>query len=207
MRDFLDQLFHTGQVTVPVPGTNFDLSQSLGEQIRLFDRSARANLAGEAPPLEMEAAVWAATLLAGAARLAIARDLGAAEVQKVFAKPCPKPRSPSVDYSADLFLRYVPDLLGWVTRLASGDPLVEHLRRLAEQWPLSSVGIHGLKIGSLDSFIGHPSLRQLYIDRILQRGDASRLSEPRVAAGIRTALGAHPELSPALAEAARPVAS
>lgn len=184
---------------MPIPGTDFEPYPEFEEQIWQFDRSARASLAWEAPELRMACAVWAAELLAGASRLAIARDMGAPEVGRVFATRCPAPRSAETDYSTDLFLRYIPDLLEWVTRLASDDPLVGKLRGVAAEWPLSSVGVRDLRIASIEPFIGHASLRQLYVDRILACQDASRLEDPRVAEGVRAALGAHPELSPVLA--------
>ena len=199
MRDFLDQLFTTGQVTVPVPGMDFEPFPEFEDQIQQFDQAARAGMAGEAPALQMDCAVWAAYLLAGAARLAVARDMGEPEVFRVFETRCPARRSAETDYSTDLFLRYLPDLLGWMTRLASGDPLVQKLRHTAALWPLSSVGVRDLKIESIDPFIGNDSLRQLYVDRILASRDVSRLEDPRVAAAVREALGAHPELSPVLA--------
>jgi hypothetical protein len=200
MREFLDQLFTTGQVTVPPAGVSFD-DDGIELEIRQFDRSARLSLSGEAPELDIEAAAWAAGMLAEAVRLGIARELGAAEIAQTFTRTCPKPRSHEVDYSADLFLRYLPELLGWVQRLAGDDPLLEHLRRLGAEWPLSSVGIKGLAVGSIEPFVGHPSLRQLYVDRILAADDVSRLGDPRVADAARAALGAHPELAPAVAKA------
>jgi len=201
MRDFLDQLFTTGQVTVPVPGMDFELFPEFEDQIEQFDQAARAGMAGDAPALQMDCAVWAAHLLAGAARLAIARDMGEPEVFQVLEARCPARRSAETDYSADLFLRYLPDLLGWMARLASGDPLVQKLRQIAGRWPLSSVGVRDLKIESIEPFIGNDSLCQLYVDRILASQDASRLQDPRAAAAVREALGAHPELSPVLARA------
>jgi hypothetical protein len=206
MREFLDQLFTTGQVTVPPAGVSFD-DDEIELEIRQFDRSARLSLSGEAPELDIESAVWAAGMLAEAARLAIARELSPAEIGQIITRGCPKPRSPEVDYSADLFLRYLPELLAWVQRLAGDDPLLEHLRRLGAEWPLSSVGIKGLAVGSIEPFVGHASLRRLYVDRILAADDVSRLSDPRVADAARAAVGAHPELAPAVAKTLEPVAA
>ena len=174
----------------------------VGVEILRFDRAARLSMAGTAPRLNVAVATWAARMLAEAARLAIARELGPDYVRKVFSLSCPKPRSPEVDYSADLFLRYLPGLVKLVERLAADDPLVARLRQLGAEWPLSSVGVKGLSIALIEPFIDHPGLRQLYVDRILATGDTSRLSDPRVAAAVRSALGAYPELSSNVAKEA-----
>jgi hypothetical protein len=86
-----------------------------------------------------------------------------------------------------------------VERLAADDPLADYLRQIGAEWPLSSVGVKGLSIASIDPFIDQPGLRQLYVDRILATGDTGRLSDARVALAARTALGAHAGLSPAVA--------
>lgn len=200
MKQFLEQLFASGQVSVPPAGVPFDEAE-MDEEIREFDRAARLALAGEAPALDLQVARWAALLLAEAARLVLARDVGPEEMARVFARPCPRPRSPETDYSADLFLRYVPELMEWVRRLAADDPLIEHLRRLGGDWPLSSVGMQEVKLGSIAPFIGHASLRQLYADRILAMGDVSRLGDARISEAVRAALGAHGELAPTVATA------
>lgn len=200
MRQFLENLFSTGEVTVVPPGTDFEMGMEVSVEILRFDRAARLAMAGTAPRLNVAVATWAARMLAEAARLTIARELGPEHVRKVFSVSCPKPRSPEVDYSADLFLRYLPDLVKVVERLAADDPLLAHLRQLGADWPLSSVGVKGLSLAPIDPFIDHPGLRQLYVDRILATGDTSRLPDGRVALAVRSALGAYPELSPRVAK-------
>ena len=200
MRRFLEELRTTGEVSVPAGGEAFEIGESLEPEIRQFDQSARRALAGEAPALDLVVAEWAARLLAEAARAAIAREMEPAKIAAVFAQPCPRPHSPETDYSADLFLRYLPDLLAWLQRLAAEDPLVTEIRRICGAWPLSSVGVKDLPLGSIEPFIGPAALRQLYVDRILARKDFSRIGDARVADGLRAALGAYPELCPEMAE-------
>jgi hypothetical protein len=61
------------------------------------------------------------------------------------------------------------------------------------------VGVKDL--GELDvaAFIGHPSLRQLYVDRIIERGDVSRVEHPAVREAVWAAPGNYPELAPKFA--------
>jgi hypothetical protein len=204
MRPFLEQLFATGELTVPGSGAEFE-NDSFENEILLFDTAARRGMPGMAPALDPGVAAWAATLLAGAVRLVIVRDLGEEYVSRLFETGCPKPRSagqPGIDYSADLFLRYLPQLVDFVKRLAPGDPLVEKLREVAASWPLSSVGMDGLVPATIGTFVGHPGLRQLYVDRIMATGDTGRVNDPAVAETILASLGAHPELSSEMAKCA-----
>jgi hypothetical protein len=202
MRLFLEQLFRDGRVTVPATATPWEFDADAERWVLEFDRSARLSLPGVAPELDFAAAAWAAERLAETVRLAITRDAGLEEIARAFATPCPAARSPSVDYSVDLFFRYLPDVFAWVRRLAANDPLVAALEKLAAEWPLSSVGIVGIAAASIDAFIGHAGLRRLYADRIIARNDSARLVDQRAADALKAALGDHAELAPACAEAA-----
>ena len=87
--------------------------------------------------------------------------------------------------------------------MGQADPLVNHLLALAAAWPLSSVGAAGVSCEAKDveAFIGHPTLRQLYLDRIAASGDVSRLGVAAVRRGMRSAIGNYPQLAPPMAEA------
>lgn len=199
---FLHDLFEHGRLVVdPDPEGLAADPVALGAVLREFDRSARLNAPGTAPAFLEEVAVWAARLLYQSAQFLVCRDLGEPHVRAAFRTPCPAPRGPATDYSADLMLSFLPQLIALARRLASGDPLVEELVKLAGEWPLSSVGVTELAPGPLDCFIEDPCLRQWYADRILERNDLGRIADPRVAAILRESLGARPELSPAIARA------
>jgi hypothetical protein len=131
------------------------------------------------------------------------REIGPEEVGRGLAEPCPADElTASVLYSADLGLRWLPDLIGLARGVGEGDPLVEGLRQLGAAWPLSSVGVVGVVPSELPEALGSdPCLRTLYVDRILASEDTSRLTDQRVADRAAAALGLYPELCPAVAEA------
>src|SRR5262249_25031638 len=110
------------------------------------------------------------------------------------------PPSPETDYSADLVLQYLPDIIGMTRAVASGDPLLQQLLILAREWPLSSVGVSEVGQVGVNAFIGHAGLRQLYADRIIARADLTRLGEPSVDTAVRQALGAFPDLCKPVAD-------
>jgi hypothetical protein len=113
---------------------------------------------------------------------------------------CPAPRNPSTDWSVDLMFRHLPGIFQLARHLSNGDPLVQHLKRLGQAWPLSSVGMPDLTGLQLESFILHPGLARLYADRIADLNDTARLGDPRVDGLLRSDLGIHHQLAPQLAD-------
>jgi hypothetical protein len=125
------------------------------------------------------------------------RDANETDVRAALADPRPGPTA-TAHYSVDLVFRFLPDLIALARRVSQDDPLVEALRNLIAPWPLASVGMSDIPVADIEPIIGHPCLRQLYVDRILARGDVARLDDPRVQEAVREALGACPELAPAI---------
>lgn len=192
MRHFLEQLFQSGQVSVPGPDGGFEEDEDAVASIILeFDQPARLVFPGVAPELDLAIAAWAARILAEISMLIVTRDLGSDEIAKRLGRPCPRPKSPSAHYSADLFFRYLPGLFVIVQRLAAEDPLLASIRRLAADWPLSSFGIDSIPNPDIDSFIDHPGMRQTYVDRILAHRAIDRLTDPRLIEAARAAIGDH----------------
>jgi MoxR-vWA-beta-propeller ternary system domain bpX4 len=165
------------------------------EAVTELDLSARPHLAYDPPPLSRPAAGWALLLLYRASQALVCREIDGQAIRAVLAAPCPEAPWPSACYSADLSLRYLPELLSLARGIARDDPLVDGLLALAKAWPLSSVGVPGIEPTDASAFLSHPSLRQLYVDRIIERGDAARLADPAVREVVRQAVGGFPNLA------------
>lgn len=199
MTDFLTSLLDQGLAVVslgPATPASPDEWQGL---LAEFDQRQRSHMAGEPPPPEMAAAAWAAGTLYELVRTLAARDMDAGQLEAALSEPCPVPRSAATDYSVDLFFHHIPTLYRLIKRLSANDPLLGHLLRIAGNWPLSSVGLPVETLSRIDPFIGQPALCALYVDRILETEDLSRLSDPRVREAVGAALGAFPDLSPRVA--------
>jgi len=192
---FVQSLLESGRVTVPKEDSP---PEHLEQAVAELDRGARIEMPFDAPLLSVPVASWALRLLYAACQALVFREIEGDAIRQMLALPCPETTSPAACYSADLSLRYLPDLIALARGIAPEDPLVAGLMALARAWPLSSVGV--AELGDLDPspFLDHPSLRQLYVDRIIERGDASRLSHPSVNAAVREAVGAFPDLAPKL---------
>jgi hypothetical protein len=165
-----------------------------------FEAEYRNELPGNPPVLNETALLWGALTVFRAASFLANRDVTAEVIASAFGQRCSEPASPSVCYSVDLTLRFLPDLIRLARAASENDPLVEILTTLGRDWPLSSVGV--ANVGSVDitPFVDHDCLRQLYVDRIIVMKYRSRMNDAKVCEAIRTAIGLHPELAPEVAK-------
>ena len=201
---FLEVLNADGRAIVsPIPLEPLSAEAAANEPalplLHQLDTRHRLELAGEEPSLSEPAALWAARMLYYICQFIVCREIGEPEIKAVFARHCPALRGPATDWSVDLLLRHLPALFRSAKHLSNADPLLDEMRTLAAAWPLSSVGIPGLSDFNVDSFIEHPALAGLYVDRIIATTDLSRLGEARVDELLREALGFHRSLAPELA--------
>lgn len=202
VKSFLIALLENGKVRVDRPREEPAREISGAEDVlRQMDGHARLDAPGEAPKLSLPSATWAALTLYRGAQLLVHRDASAEYVREAMSTPCPERPSADVVWSVDLTLRYLPDLLSLSRGVAEGDPLVAELARIAGDWPLSSIGVREAEARDLSAIVGHPCLRRLYADRVLERRDLARLSDARVRDAVREAIGAHDELWPEAAKA------
>lgn len=205
---FLQELFASGDVRVPSCEEDAgEVDEAAVVVLRECDRLTRAELAGEAPELDMEAAGWAARKLFNACQCLVDRDVDEDALRALLASPCPSAIGPRTTYAVDLVFRFLPDLLVLSRRLAPNDALTGILEEWAREWPLSSTGVTITGSLSLDGFMQHPALRRLYLDRIATLNAKDRLNAPEVRDALRAELEAHPSLAPLMWEALRPSAA
>jgi hypothetical protein len=196
---FLRQLFDHGRVTVE-QSTALDVADpQLAELLLELDQSYRQQLPREMPALRMETAVFGALVVYRAAQVLTYRDTRSDGLQQAIVGG-PTASDASEQYSADLCLHFLPDLVRLARAAATSDPLVTCLLELGARWPLSSVGIGGVQLNDdgqarVWSLAKHPAAWRLYVDRVLQTGDASRLADPATKAAARAAVGAFPQLA------------
>src|SRR5262249_19076034 len=163
-----------------------------------FERLFRLSLAEEPPPLDMAVAGAAAQTLYRLCQCLVYRELIPNQMLAMGDRLPDIPGTASAHYSADLALRFLPDAWRLAKEAAEGDPLVTTIRELATQWPLSSIGIPELPALVIDGIAEHQALLALYVDRIMECRDRSRLNDPRVREAFLTAVGAHHDLAPEL---------
>lgn len=188
MREFLHDLFDHGRVRVAEKASgDWQCDRELAE----FERIRRQEFPGNAPEFLPHAAAWAARLFHRACQATVFRDQAADTWRGDLEQACPAGERSALHYSVDLVFQYLPDL--WILASPAGveDPLVAILQRWNNAWPLSSIGIAGVVPTSLAGIVDHPGLLQHYVDRVIARRDASRLSDPFVLSSVRRAFGLH----------------
>ena len=204
---FLSALFDGGRVRVGGGGAlSAEELAEADEVLAEIEADVRTQWPCEPPGFSVEVGRWAAVTFYRAAQLAVFRDADEATIRQAMATPCPDGSPASAHYSADLVLRFLPDLARLARAAAEGDPLLERLMELAASWPLSSVGMKDVEFsnaqpGSLDPVVDHPSLLGTYVDRIIRHGDVSRLHDVRVRRAVGRAIGELPQLAPKMAAA------
>ncbi len=200
---FLNQLLHHGRVTV-AEDWQAPEEPELSEADRVlaeFERGYRLEMPGRPPEFLPPAGRWAGLQFYRGCQFAVFRHVGAEAIAACLAAPPPFPATAAAHYSVDIVFRFLPSLMQHAVSAAESDPLIEHLRSVCRQWPLSSVGVAKLGIGKVSEVFDHPSLLALYADRIIATKDLTRLEDCRVRAAVETALGMHGELAPEIAQA------
>jgi hypothetical protein len=196
---FLTNLLENGAVQISkaqeIPSVDKDETRRL---LADFERVFRLSLAGEPPPLDVGLAGAAAQTLYRLCQCLVHREFMPQATLAQADRLPDAPRTAGDHYSADLTLRFLPDVWRLAKEAAEGDPLVTTIRQLAGVWPLSSIGMPDLPAPAIDGIAEHPALVALYVDRIIERRDRSRLSGPRIREAFLTAIGAHRELAPEL---------
>lgn len=193
---FLATLFEEGRVSVPEFAPLDVASIAAGDEtLAHYEQIYRLELPEPVPEFNAAASRWGAIWIMRACQFAIYRDLGQELLTKSLGHVFPEPSSTEVHYSVDLVMRYLPDITRFASIASEQDPLLNHLRQAASQWPLSSVGMSNVEVGDLSGIVNHAGLLRLYVDRILATGDKIRVQHPAVQQAIRQALGFYPQFA------------
>jgi hypothetical protein len=124
------------------------------------------SVAGPRIAFDPRCASAAAELVRQASWALVNHDERVADLEKRLKMPC-SPETPSHHLSADLTLRYLPQIVRRARGLDPSDPLVGILARVLRGWPLSGV-LSDMDEGPLVplDFGGHPGLLLLYAERL-----------------------------------------
>ncbi|WP_395743691.1 hypothetical protein [Prosthecobacter sp.] len=201
--EFFSALHTSGQAGVtrdPLPADGS--AQSFTLLSRAFHESCEDLPGGLRVHLEWrpESAVNALHYIYRLCQALVDRAMPEEEVHRICAALPLAPSSPDEVMSQDLTLRHLPELHAMAKSMSESDPLVSGIEAAAKIFPLSSVGIALPQPPDLTAIRRHESLWRLYIDRVIERQDASRLDDEPTRLAVADALGAHAlSLAPRLA--------
>ncbi|WP_291913739.1 hypothetical protein [Chitinophaga sp. CB10] len=192
---FITTLLQDGKVTVdtdlsPFPG---GVLQETAHILQSYYYNDAQEMPGKAPAFHPDAALWSACYIYRAAQLSAIATPPAADVHRLLT-PYPGNINAETIYSADLCLRYLPDLTGLSKGNAAEDILITQLRETAALWPFSSTGIKIPTTYIPDAIWQHPALLAAYADRIIVTRDSARLRHPKILPAVLKALGNYQEI-------------
>lgn len=147
---------------------------------------------GVAPSYHQEAAHWGAILLFRASCYLSFREIEEEEIRRGLLGEMPDGGTVEAHVSADLCLRHWPDVMRMARALSESDLLVQVMRIVAAEIPLSSLGPLSAEQKDCPVFT-HPGALQLLTERALARNDHERVKDERIARLVREKLGAYTE--------------
>jgi len=189
---FLNGLLADGNVVVPRTLTAFEAADldAAGLLLQgLYERD-RLEMPYESPVFDPESALWAARYVFRVCQFILLRDIGEAEMND-WLRGYDGLQTADAIYSADLMLRFLPDLFRLASGISPEDPLISNLKVAARQWPFSSIGIAKISINDLSVIWQNQSLKYAYIDRVIQRKDMQRLKGENEKELLEEILGAN----------------
>lgn len=172
MEEFLIQLFETGELTV---ARRVEHDRRKTEPLlREAERVWRLNWPYRAPQFRMDVAQSAADVLLQLCQAFVYRDLDIPQVTEQLSKiPLTHDQTPATHYSADLLLRFLPELYRHIQRASADDPLLAVVVEVAARWPLAAVGIPACQPMEPGDLFQDPGFEIVLADRIAAAEDFS----------------------------------
>jgi MoxR-vWA-beta-propeller ternary system domain bpX4 len=165
--EFLTQLLDQGKIVFRSSFTPRD-RPSPAAVAALAGAFETVSLAVAGPPIAFhpEVACAAAEFLRQSSWALVSRHERMTELEERLKMPC-TPLTPSEHLSADVTLRYLPQVMRRARGLDPSDPLVEHMANVLRRWPLSGVlsDIEAAPLAPLE-FGRHPGLLLLFAERL-----------------------------------------
>lgn len=147
---------------------------------------------GTLPEFNAKAAIWAAKTIYYTAISILYRDKNSEELLQLFPK-----YDDSIDtsamLSADLCLRFLPDMIVQLELIDSNDIMVEYLSKLINQWHYSGIRSSKLDIDTLnfDELVINNLMTRIYADRVIKFNKLQLALHPTLAPIIKGILGNH----------------
>ncbi|GAB2813600.1 hypothetical protein GCM10027043_11710 [Ferruginibacter profundus] len=142
-----------------------------------------------APPFNATAALWAAKTTYTICQLILYRENKASELPQLLPL-YPHAIDAGAMLSADLCLRFLPQVLKDTKNIDPDDALITLAEEQLQQWHYSGIG-YPLKITAInfDGITDNECVLQLYINRVIQKKDLQRAQLPLLYEKIKAAMG------------------
>lgn len=142
-----------------------------------------------APGFDTASALWAAKTIFYSAQLLLIRENTVKDLATLFPEINGEISLPA-KLSADLSLRFLPEIYTQLNIADSKDPLLPVLERYLKQFHYSSIGSDiAPEIADWPSELADPAYRKLYLDRIVAKKDYKRAEIPYINQLLHAAFG------------------
>ncbi len=145
----------------------------------------------KAPSFDSNAALWGAKTLYHSAQLVLYRENKDADLEKIIPNFSGE-ITPNAILSADLCLRFIPEILTQLKLIDAEDKLIEVLEKLLEKWHYSGIS-HEIPVENFDfnTILSDACVRQLYINRIIDYKNLKLATHPALQKHLIANLGIH----------------
>ncbi|RYG52064.1 MAG: hypothetical protein EOO01_07295, partial [Chitinophagaceae bacterium] len=145
-----------------------------------------------APDFAPDAALWAAKMVFSTAHLMLHRELAAPELSRLVFNYSGS-LTPSVFLSADLCLRFLPQLVIQLKGIDQNDPLIKNLLSVLQQFHYSALGFDLVDFEKVafGGYFSNACTKRLYLDRIWERSVFSVAILPGISNLVFADLGDH----------------
>ncbi len=159
-----------------------------------FDRE-KIEYPGEVPEFEPTSALWAAKTLYYSSQFYLFREHDPEELKKVIA-PYSGLINPSSLMSADLCLRFIPDIIFQLDLINPDDELILQLHQILKPWLFSVARISKtIENHELEAINENACLRTVFINRVLAIDNEKLNTLPLVKTWKREVCGMYDELT------------
>jgi hypothetical protein len=165
-------------------------SKAVLEFLKFEYKREALELPSDVPDFAPEAALWAAKILFISAQLLLYRQNQPKELSSLL-PDYPGRIGAAEHLSADLCLRFLPDLLEQLKVIEPTDPLIDLLERILSVWHYSGIRQDAAAADDYSVILENTTLKKLYVDRILQYKNESLARRPEFYSLVKAALGIH----------------
>lgn len=142
-----------------------------------------------APAFDPAAAVWAARIVYNASQLLLNRDKMSKDAVELIL-PFTGNYTPSVILSADLTLRFMPQIISEGHFINPDDPVILVVTEIMEKWPYSNVSqVSKINPENLEVLNSNDCLCQLFIDRVIRTKSIKFLEIPWIKEHVNATIG------------------
>ncbi|NHN25743.1 hypothetical protein FIA58_008660 [Flavobacterium jejuense] len=176
---FLDTIYHLRSIEhAIIYDKKLDISKEEEKEVieLLKDEyeKEKLNYPFQAPVFDEVAALWGSKIVYFATQLVLNREDTASKISTLF-PDFGQPIIPSAMLSADLCLRFLPQLLLQLQLMDADDMILPVLEQKLKQFPYSGIGYEmNLENIDLSVALSDACLTQLFLDRVVEKKDKNR---------------------------------